>query len=593
MLDTLPMRFPFIRFWRMQLSFICSKDTELFFPRGRRTLLWSLLQWSWVSVLGPTIHSSRPEKVTVILLNHKRSWNMEMIVRSLLKCAFVEKIIVCNNGAKEPVYSQRHNARVHVVTLTENGKPIQRFVLAAQESAEFFLFIDDDVFLFPKQIRKIFLGLLEDTSCIHGICGERFSQGKMEHYLYGSDMKLDNLNRVYACTSQHVATFFVLLGALKKEHAAIAPFRDDILLSASGREKPLCHDVGDFLSCPSSTQHNIAVFRSDGFAVETRLSFYESVRISKAIEHLYGPSSVACTDQELTVVCLVRNGEPYVHSFIQHYQNLGTKHIVLLDNGSEDQTVQIASQYNNVSIFRCTLPFETYQLPMKRWLVEKWCTKRWCLCVDIDELFLFPHAEKINLQSFLAYLNEHKYTAVVAHMLDMFADAALSEIESHPEDDLKQKYPFYDLSNIQKINQEKQAQLTNNQGITCFSGGIRKTLFGSDHFLLTKMPLFFVDDGLEIFPHTEHFVENAYCADVTGVLLHYKFIGGFKQRVQHAVDGQYHWGNSLEYKLYANALKQHPNLSPFSQHAQRWQSTDALVNQGFLEDLAHDHLPVL
>ena len=550
------------------------------------------MQWSMNVRFGPAINIDRLEKITVILLNHKRPWNMEMIVRSLLKCTFVEKIILCNNGAEEPVCPQHSNPRIQIITLPYNGKPIHRFVLAQQESSDFFLFIDDDIFLSPKQIKNVFFSLIKDPSHVHGVCGERISPEKFEHYLHGCDMELSILSRVYACGREHIARFFTLVGMLGQEHLAIAPFRDDILLSMSGREKPLCHDIGSLLSCPSCAKKGIAVFRDDRFTNEARLSFYRHLQAMRAsecisdadVEHLHGAASVECANDEIIVTCLMKNAELTITSFIEHYFSLGVRHIFLLDNGSTDQTIERASKYDNVSVFRCTLPFNECQLPMKRWLARRFCTNCWCLCVDVDELFLYPNAEQLSLQSFLRYLNHHKYTAVVAHMLDMFADEKLSDLESNPNDSLRGKYPFYDLSNIQTLKQEKQFQLTSNRKITCFYGGIRKTLFGSDHFLLTKMPLFFVNEAIKIFPNIEHFVEDAEIADITGVLLHYKFLGNFKKYTCHAVEGGYHWNNSAEYKLYASALEKQPDLSLMSEAAEKWQSTSALVQAGYLEE---------
>ena len=537
---------------------------------------------------GSVVSIDQAEKVTVILLNYKRPWNMSMLVRMLLKCEFVEKILLCNNGALHPVYPKGGNKRVKVVTLSENACPIHRFALAKEESAEHFLFLDDDLLLSPEQIKVMFLALLADASCVHGVCGEKIEDDTINHYLHGKDMELDILNRAYACTAEHISNFFTLLGGLTQSELAVAPFRDDIILSMSSEHAPRCYDIGSFLSCPSCSQHGVAVFQNEEFTDGSRLEFYhhlrrlkESACITNAdVEHLHGPRGVETTEKDLVVVCLMRDAELTITSFIEHYISLGAAHIVLLDNDSSDRTVELASAYDNVSVFRCTLPFAQYQLPMKRWLAREFCTGCWCLNVDSDELFLYPEAEEVQLSDFLHYLRSNSFTAVSAHMLDMFEDSPLHNIQSTPKDDLRKKYQHYDLEDVHEVLPEVREKLTSNS-IRCLRGGIRKTLFGSGHFLLTKMPLFFVDDDIQIFPQNEHFVEKANIADVTGVLLHYKLLSSFGEKAEDAVKRRNHWRNSTEYKLYLEGMKQE-NISPMLHTAKQWRSTKELVNQGFM-----------
>src|SRR5918995_654069 len=102
------------------------------------------------------------------------------------------------------------------------------------------------------------------------------------------------------------------------------------------------------------------------------------------VEHLHGPKEVPYAEDELVVVCLVRDGRPYVKSFVEHYLSLGAKHIFFLDNGSTDGTVEALKEYDNVTVLRSTLPFKSYQVLMRQYLVERFGRGRWCLCVDID-----------------------------------------------------------------------------------------------------------------------------------------------------------------------------------------------------------------
>src|SRR5215210_6883062 len=109
--------------------------------------------------------------------------------------------------------------------------------------------------------------------------------------------------------------------------------------------------------------------------------------VHDSIQLLHGPERVQYDTNELVVLCLVRDGRPYVRSFVEHYLSLGAKHIFLLDNGSTDGTLEVASEHESVTVFQSTLPFKDYQSTMKQYLVERFARGRWSLSVDIDELF--------------------------------------------------------------------------------------------------------------------------------------------------------------------------------------------------------------
>jgi hypothetical protein len=91
-----------------------------------------------------------------------------------------------------------------------------------------------------------------------------------------------------------------------------------------------------------------------------------------SIEHLHGPAKVDFEKDELVVLVVLRDGRPYINSFVEHYLGLGAKHIVFLDTGSEDGTIEALRKYRNgVTVFRTGLPFKNYQISMRQYLVER------------------------------------------------------------------------------------------------------------------------------------------------------------------------------------------------------------------------------
>jgi Glycosyl transferase family 2 len=147
--------------------------------------------------------------------------------------------------------------------------------------------------------------------------------------------------------------------------------------------------------------------------------------LPRKVKHIHGPAKISYALDELLVISVVRNGELYIRSFLDHYRSMGVRHFVFLDNGSADHTLEMLRKQEEVTVLQTEAPYNKYENTMKRYLAERFSCGRWNLCADIDELFDYPFSEKLSLRDFLGYLNNNNYTAVVAQMLDMFSDVPL------------------------------------------------------------------------------------------------------------------------------------------------------------------------
>lgn len=306
---------------------------------------------------------------------------------------------------------------------------------------------------------------------------------------------------------------------------------------------------------------------------------YRTIRLKMAVRHIHGPLGLSYSRDELVVICVVRNGGLYVASFINHYFRLGAKHIVLLDNGSTDSTIEIACRYNNVTILETDLPYSKYENIMKNYLARRFSKGRWNLCADIDEFFDWPFSQIVSVGSLLRYLNGRSYTAVVAQMLDLFSESPLSEITDPPGEDVTANYEYYDISNVSK-SAYPYSRLSYD-GVKMHWGGIRKTVFGSNNGL-TKAPLVFVDRRIRLFKDWHH-TQNTYIADFTCVLLHYPFTSSFYEKVRDAAaTKRYGYLTSDEYDLYWARLSREPRLTLRLDTARRYAGVESLIDEGFL-----------
>ena len=298
-----------------------------------------------------------------------------------------------------------------------------------------------------------------------------------------------------------------------------------------------------------------------------------------SVRHLHGPRKIAYKMDELIVLCVVRNGALHVRSFIEHHQVLGVKHIVLLDNGSTDETVELARRFDRVTILQTRRPYRKYETVMKRYLVRRFSSGRWNLLADIDELFDYPFSEVLDVRALLTYLNTNSYTAVLVQMLDLFSDIPLRELKSAPSDSLKERYRYYDVSNIEKRAYRHGTPA--NPDIKGHFGGIRKSIFGTDNGL-TKAALICLSPELVPFVVFHHHA-NAAIADFTCVLQHYPFVSSFAEKVREAVQtDRYRVSAADEYQKYWARLEEHPELDLKRPTARRFEGVNKLVDDGFL-----------
>jgi Glycosyl transferase family 2 len=308
------------------------------------------------------------------------------------------------------------------------------------------------------------------------------------------------------------------------------------------------------------------------------------------VEHVQGPEEVTIEPDELVVLCVVRDGRPYVRSFVEHYASMGVKHMVFLDNGSTDGTVEALQKYD-VTVLRTRLPFRNYQLHMRRYLIRRFGKDRWSLTVDMDELFDYPYSDVVDLSSLLRYLNNGGYTAVVAQMLDMFPEKPLTsvvgdegDLANSEDEPLKVLHRFYDISGVRVQDYYPAGGNNNvlsNEEIKWFRDGVKTTLFGH-RAMLSKHPLMFFDGKIIPVDGTMHRTSHARVADFSCVLLHYKLLDRLYEQALRAVAEKNYPNRHEKYEKYVTALEQNPELQIKQVSARELESVNDLVENQFL-----------
>ncbi|MFH1358797.1 MAG: glycosyltransferase family 2 protein [archaeon] len=304
--------------------------------------------------------------------------------------------------------------------------------------------------------------------------------------------------------------------------------------------------------------------------------------IHLSVRHLYGIEKVELSDEEVILLCLVKNGEKYIEEFITYYLKLGIKHMVFLDNGSSDKTIDLIKQIGKerVTILQTDFYFgDNNDMRMRDYLINRFAKNKWSLCLDIDEFFDYPYSDFISLKKLIKYLNDNKYTSVVTQMLDMFPEEI---VDGRKNRFIRKEHRYYEIFNIEKkdyyFNDLLKKRIKNN--IKIHLGGVRKTIFNVNP-TLTKHALFF-NNQITKRDKFGHLLNKGAIADFSAVLLHYKFTDDFFDYVKDAVEKEYHYDNSSEYKGYYKKLKFRNSLKLVNDNSKELISVKDLILNGFL-----------
>lgn len=303
-----------------------------------------------------------------------------------------------------------------------------------------------------------------------------------------------------------------------------------------------------------------------------------SAYVGSQVRHLHGPKRVVRSQTDCIVLSVIKNCEDYIDTFIKYYLDQGFAHVVLMDNGSTDSTIDLASQYDRVTVLQCLLPFGQYKRHMCNYMAHRFSAHHWCLLADCDEFFDYPGSEHIGLPQLMRYLNQTHATAVLVQMLDMYPQTAIAP--THLDTNFREAHHWFEVDTLapNPIPPGLDNYLPD-VALNLNYGGVRQRIFSASP-LLSKFSLIKPDRYLHLVGL--HLVSWATVADLSCVVYHYKFLAGFSQRVTQAIrQGQYYQG-SAEYKQYQAKLSEIEGLRLWHETSIALEDPQQLVDLGVL-----------
>lgn len=288
-------------------------------------------------------------------------------------------------------------------------------------------------------------------------------------------------------------------------------------------------------------------------------------------------------NDDILVVGCVRNERLRLPWFLTHHRRLGVNKFLLIDNASDDGTIEYLLDQSDVAVFSTSERYSESNCGVK-WLntvLHAHAVGHWTLVLDADELFTFPGFETTGLARFVAYLSQDGIEAVVAPMLDMYPEEPIAETSYRAGESLIEACPFFDVKGYTLANIAKGGLKVLHRG------GPRHRIFwqGYDRAypspVLTKIPLIRWRKDFMLEAST-HILRNAKLAGVTGLLLHFKFLQDFVENACKEAERQEHFAGARQYSAYASVLSANPKLSALWEGSVRYQHSTQLLDMGLM-----------
>ncbi|MDZ7319276.1 MAG: glycosyltransferase family 2 protein [candidate division KSB1 bacterium] len=228
--------------------------------------------WALNGYVGLKSHLPIPSKVNVLITyyNPSRMRHINHQLRNLFKCDFVEKVIVSNHNPNIAIDSlvKVRDQRLVIVNQEIRRGCGYRWLVAQAFASEYLVVIDDDILLFPWQLKTLFAELVADPQVPHGFAGMVRHDDDFLEYREKENRSVDYLCEVYAITREHLKRYMELRNYILKNEslARMIEFSVDfVVISQTGNYNPKIHDAGRLFRCPTYNESGIAVHKEREF----------------------------------------------------------------------------------------------------------------------------------------------------------------------------------------------------------------------------------------------------------------------------------------------------------------------------------------
>ncbi len=287
------------------------------------------------------------------------------------------------------------------------------------------------------------------------------------------------------------------------------------------------------------------------------------------------------------VTLMVRNGAVRLPYFLEYYRKLGVQHFLIVDNGSDDGSLDILQHEPDCSVWSTTFSYARarHGMAWANYLNHRYCHNKWVLTLDSDEFFVYPEMETRSFFSFLDYLDEKGSPVLHTPMIDMYPRTSIAFTPYESGMDPLFLCAYFDRSGYTFDS-------NNRHRLPVLIGGPRhRRLSGNLDYQIvqTKFALARWQSD-RLYTSSTHFIrpkrlyrDAMLQGQTSGALLHQKFLGDFKASVDVEVERKEHCDDGKVCKSYRDSIDKNPEMSLFDENiSQKYENTASLVKAGLM-----------
>lgn len=283
-------------------------------------------------------------------------------------------------------------------------------------------------------------------------------------------------------------------------------------------------------------------------------------------------------DDDVVLISVVRNEALRLPAFFEHYKRLGVKRFLMLDNASDDRTLDLLLAEPTATVFHTRASFRDScsGIYWINGIAREYCVGHWTVLADADEFLVYDGQDQHDLRALGKWLGRNSQDRLFAPMIDVYPPGVIGETGLSIVENLDRN-SWFDASGY---------ALQQHRGGWLVTGGPRQRLFGdrplSNGQWASKYPFFLMKPEISVF--NAHFLwpRDGEPARPLGALIHLKFMDDFAERSARLEREGQHFDKSIRYRVINETLSKQPMQIAHYRRSVKYSGPQSLIGHNLL-----------